>query len=592
MNLRFLVAVVVGLALAGPVATAGGAEVSVRVEGSAETLFEGDVTTKIHRVDGGDASGTHPCSGSIGEGSTTTLTGALDDAMRSAGLSWHGSWDNSAGDFLIDSIAGEEATPAAPWSTLLNGEPTPTGGCTTPVKDGDRVLLAYDAFLKTKTLGLTGPGEVEPGDSFVLGVHDERDGSDPIGGATVKSGDGYSAATGSDGRATLTIIEPGTYRFKAEHPDGIRSNSVAVCVGVEGCAGGPGPGNRPTRIDKIEHDQTFMRGAGPRILRGRVSGSAGVRLALTSRKGKRCRAWSAGKRRMIRRACGRKLIWTRAVVSGTSWSARVGPLRPGRYELLSRAVSPRVTEPRKTGVNRIAFKVSAKRLNVRRLADRAAAYLRSPPTRRTVRSSSLVARWVSLALGMRGDRRQAAKADRLARKLLPKQSEDGSFGADLNLTATAAITIRRSSPEQSSKAADWLEERQQASGGFGFSTGSGPDVDSTGLTAWALALNGRDEAVSAAARFVRGTQNLDGGLPAVPGGKSNAQSTGLGLVALRLAGPGSLRTRTEDGITPLHFLATLQKRNGSIQYAPGLATTPSWVTAQALIGLSPTIQRD
>lgn len=579
--------VVIGLAFAGPVTTAGGVEVSVRVEGATATHFEDEVTTTIHPVDGGDGSGTHACSGPIGVGSTTTLTGALDDAMRSAGLAWHGGWDSSAGDFLIDSIAGELATPAAPWSTLLNGEPTPTGGCTTPVKDGDRVLLAYEAFLKPKTLGLAGPGDVEPGEPFVLAVHDERAGDDPVSGATVRDGDAHFTTTRSDGRATLSIDEPGTYRFKAEHPDGIRSNAVEVCVGVDGCAGGPGPGSPPTRIAKIESGQRFMRGAGPRILRGRVSGSAGVRLALTSRKGGQCRSWSASKRRMLRRGCIRGPIWAKAAVSGSSWSARVGPLRPGRYKLISRAVSPGVADPRRTGINRIEFTVARKRMNQRRLADRAAAYLRSPATKRTVRSSPLVARWVSLALGMRGDPRQAAKAERLARKLLPEQNEDGSYGGDLNLTATAAITIRRSHPVRSAKAADWLESRQLESGGFGFSEGFGPDVDSTGMAAWALALNGRDGSVAAAARYVRGTQNFDGGLPAVAGGKSNSQSTGLGLIAIGLAGPGPLRTRTEDGITPLHFLSTLQRRNGSIRYARGLATTPSWVTAQALLGLTP-----
>jgi len=587
VKFRFLVVLMAGLALAGPATTAGGAEVSVRVEGSAETHFEGGVTTTVHPVDGGDGSGTHACSGSFGEIPTSTLTGALDDAMRSAGLAWHGQWDSSAGDFLIDSIAGEQATPAAPWSTLLNGEPTPTGGCTTPVKDGDRVLLAYEAFLKTKTLGLSGPGEVDPGEPFSLAVHDERSGDAPVAGAAVKDEEGHSAITGTEGRASLTIGEPGRYRFKAEHSEGIRSNAVEVCVGVTGCEGGPGPGARPSRIDKIVDGQLFMRGAGPRVLRGRVAGSAGVQVALTSRNAGRCRSWSAGKRRMIRRKCGRGPVWTRTAVSGSVWSARVGPLRPGRYRLLSRAVSPRIAEPRRTGINRIDFKVSGKRLDARRLGLRAAAYLRSPATRRTVSSSPLVARWVALALGRRGDRRQAAKAVRLARKLLPKQRDDGSFGGDLNLTATGAITLRRSSPERSAKAAGWLESAQHASGGFGLSEGSGPDVDSTGLAAWALALNGREEAVSAAARYVRGTQNFDGGLPAVAGGRSNAQSTGLGLLALRLSGPPPSRVRTEDGITPLHFLATLQKRNGSILYAPGLATTPGWVTAQALIGLSP-----
>ncbi|MBK5220011.1 MAG: hypothetical protein JJE35_09545, partial [Thermoleophilia bacterium] len=107
----------------------------------------------------------------------------------------------------------------------------------------------------------------------------------------------------------------------------------------------------------------------------------------------------------------------------------------------------------------------------------------------------------------------------------------------------------------------------------------------TGLATWALARAGQRMAVRRAAAFIRDAQAADGGFPSLPGGDSNAQSTGLALVALRVTGVGP-RLRSGSGGTPLAFLASLSRRNGSIAYTAGSAPTPTWTTAQALLGLT------
>jgi hypothetical protein len=114
----------------------------------------------------------------------------------------------------------------------------------------------------------------------------------------------------------------------------------------------------------------------------------------------------------------------------------------------------------------------------------------------------------------------------------------------------------------------------------------GHDVDLTALAAWSLAVRGRQVEARRAATLVRSAQAADGGFPAVPGGSSNAQSTGVALVALRVAGLGSRPTPTPGGPTPLDYLASLARRNGSIAYRPGSNLTPVWTTAQALLGLT------
>jgi hypothetical protein len=114
----------------------------------------------------------------------------------------------------------------------------------------------------------------------------------------------------------------------------------------------------------------------------------------------------------------------------------------------------------------------------------------------------------------------------------------------------------------------------------------GPDIDSTALRAWVLAIRGRHAMARQAAAFVRSTQAADGGFPALPGGDSNAQSTGVALVALRVAGLGPRPTAGPGGPTPLDYLAFLARSNGSIAYAPGSSPTPVWTTAQVLLGLT------
>lgn len=114
----------------------------------------------------------------------------------------------------------------------------------------------------------------------------------------------------------------------------------------------------------------------------------------------------------------------------------------------------------------------------------------------------------------------------------------------------------------------------------------GHDVDLTALAAWSLAARGRHAEALRAAAFVLSAQAADGGFPAVPGGVSNAQSTGVALVALRVTGLGPRPTTVPDGPTPLDYLASLSRPDGSIAYDKRSSPTPVWSTAQALLGLT------
>ena len=93
-----LLAIATTVALAAVVAAAApvrGATVNLEVNSASDPtpVFDGTVTTLPHAVDGSDGSDTHPCSGPNGSAASATATGALDDAMRAAGIPWRGNWD-------------------------------------------------------------------------------------------------------------------------------------------------------------------------------------------------------------------------------------------------------------------------------------------------------------------------------------------------------------------------------------------------------------------------------------------------------------------------------------------------------------------
>jgi hypothetical protein len=145
---RRLLAIATTVALAAVVVVAvpaGAATVSLRVDSSTDPVpvFDGDVTTQPHAVDGGDGSGPHPCTGPPGATPSATATGALDDAMRAAGIPWRGNWDPSFRDFFVDSIGPyASAPPDRYWSLSINGHFS-SGGCLARVESGDSVHFSY-----------------------------------------------------------------------------------------------------------------------------------------------------------------------------------------------------------------------------------------------------------------------------------------------------------------------------------------------------------------------------------------------------------------------------------------------------------------
>ena len=234
MTNRILGSLLIALAIGGASATAATAapvNVTVRVEGASQTIFDGPVTTDGHDITTASSGGAHPCDGTNMSAYPTpgpTATAALDDAARLGGFTWDGTWDGTFSDFLVSQVGPDAANTTQFWGFGVNFKFGSVGGCQTRITNGDEVLWIFDAFSKLHILKLSGPTAATTGTPVTVRVVDGQDGT-AVPAATVNG-----ATTGADGRASLTFANAGIYKLKAERADSVRSNSITLCVDPPG----------------------------------------------------------------------------------------------------------------------------------------------------------------------------------------------------------------------------------------------------------------------------------------------------------------------------------------------------------------------
>jgi hypothetical protein len=314
MTRRFIgIAVFLVLAaLAATPALAAPANVTVRVEGAADTLVARTALTTTNATVNKDGTAGHDCTG-------TSAAGALQQAT---GGDWSGPWFDGFG-YSVATIRGEThefgGDPVF-WGFFVNDVLSSAGLCGAELQTGDQVLLApiseqLGASYAVLSLGGV-PATVAPGQPFKVTVtRTTTDAAnnvtrDAVADATV-SGAGTSVTTAADGTAQITLGVRGAVVLRATHGGDIRSASEPVCVtdGADGACGTAvaaaclttGDDGACGTIDRraprgkiisIREGQRFGRGKGPRTLSGVVaadpSGLAGVRLRLTRNDSGRC----------------------------------------------------------------------------------------------------------------------------------------------------------------------------------------------------------------------------------------------------------------------------------------------------------------
>ncbi len=266
----------------------------VRIEGLTSTIYEGVLRTDGHAVaTASDGNTPRRCDGTnngMNPSPGPTPTSASDDAMRSVGMSWDGTWYPGYDDFFVTRFGPDRSNPStgADWMILVNGIYTSVGGCQYRLNPGDQTLWVYHGNSNRDLLRLDGPGsigeptsDVERGPSagpvqrsFTVGlgqpltvtaVKSQATGElgtvgyrDPAPGVqvapvltaangvqTTLEADPATVTTDAAGQAALSWATPGWKRIKATAPGYVRSNRIDVCVTA---ADGSGCGNPPVEL--------------------------------------------------------------------------------------------------------------------------------------------------------------------------------------------------------------------------------------------------------------------------------------------------------------------------------------------------------
>src|SRR5215218_6081480 len=184
-RLAGLVLALLALLVPASIAAAAPVTVNLRIEGSTQTLFEGQVTSDAASLTTPSSLGAHPCN--VGENTappSTTRAANPTTALAASGVSWDATWSESSfgNDFLISRIV-PDASGAAFWAVFVNARLIDVGGCQFANAAGDAVLWAFDGFGKTP-LALSGPTTATAGTPVTVTVRNAQTGA-PVAGATV-----------------------------------------------------------------------------------------------------------------------------------------------------------------------------------------------------------------------------------------------------------------------------------------------------------------------------------------------------------------------------------------------------------------------
>jgi hypothetical protein len=261
-------------------AAAAQTQVNVRIEGRAETLFEGPVLVESDGVQASSDTQSRSCNGinaldPENVAPAPTPTAASADALGLIGETFDGQWYPGFNDYFITRWGPDLQSPgeAAYWGILINDTFTNVGGCQYQLDGGDEVLWMYDAFQGRPNLALfpegahytSGPrpltattGVNEPIALEVADYADDEENRPPAApgragsspflnaevGPVITSAKGFekvntkSSATvksNAEGKTTITFTEPGWHRVKATvasegAESAIRSNRLDICV--------------------------------------------------------------------------------------------------------------------------------------------------------------------------------------------------------------------------------------------------------------------------------------------------------------------------------------------------------------------------
>ena len=334
-------------------APAHAANVTVRVEGAAQTLLPRTPTATTTTPAGKDGKN---CSG-------TSALGALDTATAG---DWSGTYFDSFSSWFVETIKGEThaSGEAGFWALWINNVHSDLGLCGAETQEGDDVLLVPDNA--GPLLELSGlPATVAPGQAVTLRVTEHgfvtnpdfstTTSSQPAAGATVTYG-GSAATTGADGTVQVSFGAGGPVTVQATQAGHVRSLAALTCVtsGADGNCGTQLPANAVlgtgqaddktapvASFSRLADGKVFSRRRAPRQLEGTVtadpSGLLSVRLSILRQAGGRCWAFDGASERFERHRCGGRRSFR--IGDRAEWSYLLPKRLPrGRYTIRAAAI--------------------------------------------------------------------------------------------------------------------------------------------------------------------------------------------------------------------------------------------------------------
>ncbi len=189
----------------------------------------------------------------------------------------------------------------------------------------------------------------------------------------------------------------------------------------------------------------------------------------------------------------------------------------------------------------------------------------------------------------------------LVQSICSFQQEDGQFAriyqgerGFINSHMWSILALNSAGQEipAKEKARQWLINRQNSDGGFGWCEGIPSDADDTAVAIQVLIVLGEDpgksEVIKNSLSYLKTCQVEDGGFSSgyLAGTKSNASSDAWVIQALLASGetPAAQAWSVKDNNAVTHLLE-LQNQNGFFYYMPGVAAGPIQTTATALMSL-------
>ena len=201
-----------------------------------------------------------------------------------------------------------------------------------------------------------------------------------------------------------------------------------------------------------------------------------------------------------------------------------------------------------------------------------------------------IAKWITFTAACGKDPYTFADYDAVA-ALQEKIKEDGRVGNYIYTTYWGIFGLTAAGEDVKPQIA-WLLTQQNANGSFGSygtETGDSGDADNTAASIMALRAAGipaDDPAVEAAVQFLREAIEENGGYNYGYYSAPNLASTAWAVQAFCSVGIDPSTVKSSAGNSPVDYLLSLQKEDGSFRYTETLTDTPVGMTARAVAALS------